>query len=105
MDGENKFPKDGNENKISKNDNYEVGYKKPPKCGQFPKGTSGNPKGLGLYFANPDNPQSVSLYSYVMNNPLIVTNSDGLRCVWDDGSFDSEKDPDTDEYAGAIVNK
>jgi len=27
------------------NDDYEVGYKKPPKKGQFKKGKSGNPKG------------------------------------------------------------
>jgi len=26
-------------------DNYEIGYKKPPKRGQFQKGQSGNPKG------------------------------------------------------------
>lgn len=26
-------------------ENYEVGYKKPPKAGQFQKGKSGNPKG------------------------------------------------------------
>jgi hypothetical protein len=45
VESENEFPKDGNENEGPKNDNYEVGYKKPPKSGQFPKGTSGNPKG------------------------------------------------------------
>jgi len=28
-----------------KNDNYEVGYRKPPKHTQFPRGVSGNPKG------------------------------------------------------------
>ncbi|MCB9985182.1 MAG: hypothetical protein H6864_05790 [Micavibrio sp.] len=27
------------------NDNYDVGYKKPPKSGQFKKGQSGNPTG------------------------------------------------------------
>lgn len=45
MDSENEFPKDGSENEIPKNDNYEVGYGKPPKSGQFVKGKSGNPKG------------------------------------------------------------
>ena len=30
---------------MSKDDNYEIGHKKPPKAYQFPKGKSGNPKG------------------------------------------------------------
>jgi hypothetical protein len=30
---------------MSDNENYEVGYKKPPKHGQFQKGNSGNPGG------------------------------------------------------------
>ena len=45
MDGENEFSKDGNGNEVPKNDGDDVGYKKPPKSGQFQKGTSGNPKG------------------------------------------------------------
>src|SRR5580698_1514989 len=38
----------GRANKImikKKQDNYEVGYRKPPKNTQFQKGVSGNPKG------------------------------------------------------------
>ena len=31
--------------KAKADDNYEVGYKKPPKSSQFKKGKSGNPKG------------------------------------------------------------
>ena len=31
--------------KTKAEDNYEVGYKKPPKTSQFKKGKSGNPKG------------------------------------------------------------
>ena len=31
--------------KAKAQDNYEVGYKKPPKSSQFKKGKSGNPKG------------------------------------------------------------
>ena len=31
--------------KTKAEDNYEVGYKKPPKSSQFKKGKSGNPKG------------------------------------------------------------
>ena len=48
-----------------------------------------------LYFADPTNPQSLNLYNYALNNPLTNADPDGLRCVWDDGSFDSEDDPDT----------
>jgi hypothetical protein len=35
------------------------------------------------------------LYSYVLNNPLINTDPTGMECVWDDGSYDSNDDPDT----------
>jgi hypothetical protein len=30
-----------------------------------------------------------------LNNPLSYTDPLGLNCVWDDGSYDSEHDPDT----------
>jgi RHS repeat-associated protein len=55
--------------------------------------TSADPS--GLFFADPTNPQSLNLYGYVLNNPLRNIDRDGLRCVWDDGSFDSEDDADT----------
>jgi RHS repeat-associated protein len=58
-------------------------------------GRFSSPDPSGLYFANPYNPQSLNLYSYVLNNPMINVDPDGLRCVWDDGSFDAEDDPDT----------
>ncbi len=34
------------------NNNYEIGYKKPPKNGQFKPGQSGNPKGRRKGFKN-----------------------------------------------------
>lgn len=37
----------------------------------------------------------MNLYSYVRDNPLILTDPDGLECVWDDGSYDSNDDPNT----------
>jgi len=54
-----------------------------------------SPDPSGLFYADPSNPQSLNLYSYAQNNPLKNTDPDGLRCVWDDGSFDSEDDKQT----------
>ena len=39
------FEKNDSVSKPEASYGYEVGYKKPPKRGQFPKGKSGNPKG------------------------------------------------------------
>ena len=63
-----------------------------------------------LDYADPTNPQSLNLYAYVLNNPLIHIDPDGLRCVWDDGSFDSEDDKQTGkqgdcEAAGGTYHK
>ncbi len=41
-----------------------------------------------------DAPQSLNRYAYAMNDPH-GTDPTGMECVWDDGSFDSEDDPET----------
>jgi RHS repeat-associated protein len=58
-------------------------------------GRFSSPDPSGLYFANQENPQSLNLYSYVLNNPMINVDPDGRECVWDDGSYDSKDDKDT----------
>lgn len=45
--------------------------------------------------ADATNPQSWNMYSYVLNSPIINLDPDGLNCVWQDGSYDSNDDPDT----------
>src|SRR6185312_4779301 len=52
-------------------------------------GRFSSPDPSGLYFADPTNPQSLNLYSYGLNNPLIGTDPTGLAyCQWDDGTYD-----------------
>jgi RHS repeat-associated protein len=41
-----------------------------------------SPDPSGLYYADPTNPQTLNHYSYVLNNPLIATDPDGLDCVY-----------------------
>jgi RHS repeat-associated protein len=51
-----------------------------PSLGRF---MSPDPANAG---ADPSNPQSWNMYSYVLNNPLDAVDPTGLWCVWDDGS-------------------
>jgi RHS repeat-associated protein len=54
-----------------------------------------SPDPMGIASGSLTNPQSLNLYAYALNNPLINIDPDGRECVWDDGSYDSADDPDT----------
>jgi RHS repeat-associated protein len=52
-------------------------------------GRFSSPDPSGLFFADPTLPQSLNLYSYARNNPLIGTDPTGMAyCQWDDGTHD-----------------
>jgi len=57
-----------------------------------------SPDPSGLLYANPANPQSLNLYSYVQNNPLANIDPNGLDCVFlsDDSKSIEEIDADSD---------
>ncbi len=41
---------------------------------------------VSIPYYNPSNPQSLNLYSYVHNNPLVNTDPDGHDCIYADGN-------------------
>lgn len=53
------------------------------------------PDPAGLAAVDPTNPQTWNRYAYALNNPLSNIDPLGQECVWDDGSYDSNDDPDS----------
>jgi len=74
---------------------YDFQYREYSSQGRWP-----SPDPAGKKSANLRNPQSWNRYAYVLNNPLGFTDPLGLECVWDNGSFDSESDPETGTGSG-----
>ena len=67
-------------------------------------GRFSSPDPSALDYADPTNPQSLNLYAYAWNNPLINIDPTGLECVWSDGSYDSNDDSSTGDKAGTSGN-
>ena len=61
------------------------------------------PDPLGMSFADPSDPQSLNLYEYVMNNPLIFSDPDGLDCVYTNNQ--SWNSVDVTIVRGDCINK
>ena len=59
-----------------------------------------SPDPAGVGYADPSNPQSLNLYAYAYDNPLINIDPSGMECVWDDGSYDAADDKDTGNAKG-----
>jgi RHS repeat-associated protein len=49
-----------------------------------------SPDPTGLDYADLTNPQSFNLYSFVLNNPLMFVDPNGLYCAWEDGTSDDD---------------
>lgn len=65
------------------------------------------PDPSGLYFANPFNPQSLNLYNYERNNPLINTDPTGLDCVYinnDTGASEGFESGDCNNSTPELAN-
>jgi RHS repeat-associated protein len=58
------------------------------------------PDPAGLQAVDATNPQSWNRYAYGLNNPLSNVDPSGFECVWEDGSFDANDDPQTGDPFG-----
>lgn len=59
-----------------------------------------SPDPSGLVYADPSNPQSLNLYSYVMNNPLTNVDPDGLDCVYFNNAGNGVESVDRNSNSG-----
>jgi hypothetical protein len=70
-------------------------------------GRFSSPDPSGLYYADPTNPQTLNLYSYVVNNPLRFVDRTGLTiCDWgssDQDGEDYDDDADCAKDGGTVV--
>jgi RHS repeat-associated protein len=62
-----------------------------------------SPDPLGWKAVSQAYPQSLNRYAYVQNNPMSMTDSGGLECVWDDGSYDASDDVSTGNPDGCAA--
>ncbi|MGB6199106.1 MAG: hypothetical protein WBF35_06100 [Candidatus Acidiferrales bacterium] len=58
-----------------------------------------SPDPSGLSSADPTDPQQLNLYTYVRNNPLILTDPNGLDCVYLNDQGDAIQNVDQDSTA------
>ncbi len=59
-----------------------------------------SPDPSGLVYADPKNPQSLNLYAYVLNNPLIHIDPRGLDCVYFNNAGDGVESVDHHSDSG-----
>ena len=66
-----------------------------------------SPDPSGLVYADPRNPQSLNLYAYVLNNPLIHIDPSGLDCVYFNasGSAIESIDPTNNDLGQPIAQQ
>lgn len=63
-------------------------------------GRFSSPDPSGLFYSDPSNPQSLNLYSYAQNNPLINVDPTGLDCAYFNDAGDGVESIDRNSNSG-----